>query len=81
MICNEIVEQSNYKKIVQIIKQMEYYQQLRLLEEIKRIIEHGNKRKKKATSTWIGSLSGKTKILGDIVSPVMDEKEWEVLST
>lgn len=82
MICNEIVEQSNYKKIVRIINQMEYCQQLKLLEDIKRIIDYGNKKKKKkTTNTWIGSLSGKTKILGDIVAPVFEESEWEVLST
>lgn len=28
---------------------------------------------------WIGSMKGKMKILGDIVSPACDESEWEVL--
>lgn len=28
---------------------------------------------------WIGSLAGTTEILGDIVSPVMDEGDWEAL--
>ncbi len=75
-----IVEQSNYKQVVRIINQMEYCQQLKLLEDIKRIIDCGNK-KKKTNNTWIGALSGKTKILGDIVAPVIGEGEWEVLST
>lgn len=75
-----IVEQSNYKKVVRIINQLEYYQQLKLLEDIKRIIYCGNK-KKKTNNAWIGALSGKTKILGDIVAPVIEEGEWEVLST
>jgi prevent-host-death family protein len=28
---------------------------------------------------WIGSIKGTTTILGDIVSPAIDEDEWEVL--
>lgn len=28
---------------------------------------------------WIGSMKGKMKILGDIVSPACDEDDWEVL--
>lgn len=59
---------------------MEYCQQMKLLEDIKRIIDYSNKKKKKTTNTWIGSLAGKTKILDDIVPPVTDETEWEVLS-
>jgi prevent-host-death family protein len=29
--------------------------------------------------SWIGSMKGKMKILGDIVSPASDESDWEVL--
>jgi len=29
--------------------------------------------------SWLGSMKGTLKITGDIVSPVADEKEWEVL--
>ena len=29
--------------------------------------------------TWLGCMKGKIKIEGDIISPVLDEKEWEVL--
>jgi prevent-host-death family protein len=28
---------------------------------------------------WIGSMTGTMRILGDIVSPATDEKDWEVL--
>jgi prevent-host-death family protein len=28
---------------------------------------------------WVGSMKGTIKITGDIVSPVLDENEWEVL--
>ena len=30
-----------------------------------------------AAGDWIGSLAGSAKILGDIVSPVVDPEEWE----
>ncbi len=30
-------------------------------------------------SDWIGSMKDSMKILGDIVSPADDEKDWEVL--
>jgi hypothetical protein len=28
---------------------------------------------------WMGSMEGTVEILGDIVSPAVEEKEWEVL--
>ena len=28
---------------------------------------------------WIGSMAGTIRIVGDIVGPVVDEEEWEVL--
>jgi len=28
---------------------------------------------------WIGSLQGSVEILGDIISPAVDEDDWEVL--
>jgi prevent-host-death family protein len=28
---------------------------------------------------WIGSMKGKSKILGDIISPASDESDWEAL--
>jgi prevent-host-death family protein len=28
---------------------------------------------------WVGSLRGTVRIIGDIVSPVTDESEWEML--
>jgi prevent-host-death family protein len=31
------------------------------------------------TSDWIGSMKGKSRILGDIVSPANGESDWEVL--
>jgi hypothetical protein len=30
--------------------------------------------------SWLGCLEGCTKIHGDIVSPVMDENQWEALA-
>ena len=29
--------------------------------------------------TWVGSFQSRGRILGDIVSPAADEKDWEVL--
>lgn len=31
------------------------------------------------SSSWIGSMSGSMKILGDIVSPANEENDWEAL--
>jgi len=31
----------------------------------------------KNDGSWIGSMKGTMEILGDIVSPVMDESDWE----
>jgi prevent-host-death family protein len=31
------------------------------------------------SNDWIGSMRGKSKILGDIISPASDESDWEVL--
>lgn len=30
--------------------------------------------------SWLGCMRNEGKIIGDIVSPIMDESEWEVLS-
>jgi prevent-host-death family protein len=31
------------------------------------------------SNDWMGSMKGKSKILGDIISPASDESDWEVL--
>jgi prevent-host-death family protein len=31
------------------------------------------------TRDWIGSMKGKSKILGDIISPASEESDWEAL--
>jgi prevent-host-death family protein len=33
----------------------------------------------KKTASWLGSYKSSGKITGEIISPVMEEKEWEVL--
>jgi prevent-host-death family protein len=33
----------------------------------------------KARRGWIGSMRGTARIVGDLVSPVVDEDEWEAL--
>ena len=30
---------------------------------------------------WLGSMAGTARIVGDIVSPASDEKDWEVLNS
>jgi hypothetical protein len=75
-----IAEHYNYNQVVGIINQLKHCEQLKLLEDIKKIIAFNNK-KKRIDNSWIGALSGKTKILGDIVAPVVEEEEWEVLSS
>jgi len=30
---------------------------------------------------WLGCMAGKGRIVGDIVSPASDEKDWEVLNS
>lgn len=31
------------------------------------------------SNDWIGSMKGKSKILGDIISPASEESDWEVM--
>jgi prevent-host-death family protein len=31
------------------------------------------------TKSWLGSMAGTGKVIGDIVSPASDESDWEVL--
>jgi prevent-host-death family protein len=33
----------------------------------------------KNRASWLGSMKGRTEILGDITSPATDPEEWEVL--
>jgi prevent-host-death family protein len=33
------------------------------------------------TQSWIGSFASRGRIVGDILSPAADEKEWEVLGS
>jgi prevent-host-death family protein len=38
--------------------------------------KHGRKQEK-----WLGSMAGTGKIVGDIVSPASDERDWETLDS
>jgi prevent-host-death family protein len=33
----------------------------------------------KRSKRWVGSMAGSAQILGDIVAPAVDERDWEVL--
>jgi prevent-host-death family protein len=35
--------------------------------------------KPKSAASWLGSLAGQAKIVGDIISPAADENDWEAL--
>jgi transcriptional regulator with XRE-family HTH domain len=37
------------------------------------------KSRSKVKGTWLGCMAGTARILGDIVSPAIDESEWEML--
>lgn len=76
---SQVRSESAYLQIKQLIFQFDYIEQLKIMEEFKTIINFSTK-KKQENNSWIGSLSGKTKILGDIVSPIVEESDWEVLS-
>ena len=42
------------------------------------IVPSSPKPKKKS---WIGSMQGTARIVGDIISPASDEEDWEVLNS
>ena len=33
------------------------------------------------TESWLGSMSSSGRVVGDIVSPVVDERDWEALQS
>lgn len=75
--------QSIYDQIVKTIDTLDYFEQLSLLNHIKRIVNPGKKTGQGSNgkdTSWLGCLSEQTEILGDISAPVIEEKEWEVLS-
>jgi prevent-host-death family protein len=45
----------------------------------KPIAEIGPVSPRPAAGSWIGSMKGEVKFLGDIISPANDEDEWEAL--
>ena len=47
-------------------------------DPIAEVVPHSANPKKKR---WLGSMAGTGRIVGDIVSPAGNEKDWEVLNT
>jgi prevent-host-death family protein len=47
-------------------------------EPVAEVVPPTPKPKKKP---WLGSMAGTAQIVGDIVSPASDEKDWKVLSS
>lgn len=74
------MEQS-YTQIMQYIIELNYSQKKRLLKDIKKMIVKQKDKKIPKDASWLGCLSHKTRIPGDIISPVVDEGCWEVLSS
>jgi hypothetical protein len=73
--------QTNYSQLVQSINKLGYSDKKRLFNHLKSIIDSTSKTGKKSKNiSWLGCLKDYTDIHGDIISPVMDENQWEVLS-
>jgi prevent-host-death family protein len=47
-------------------------------EPVAEVVPPTSKAKKK---DWLGSMAGTARIVGDIVSPASDEKDWDVLDS
>jgi prevent-host-death family protein len=45
----------------------------------KPIVEIGPVSPKPTSASWVGSMKGEIKLLGDIISPANDEDEWDAL--
>lgn len=74
-------QQTNYNQIVQSINKLEYPDKKKLFDHLKGIIDSNSKPGKKSKNTsWLGCLKDYTEIHGDIISPVMDENQWEALA-
>ncbi len=74
-------QQTNYNQIVQSINKLKYPDKKRLFNHLKEIIVSNSKTGKKSKKiSWLGCLKDYTEIHGDIISPVMDENQWEALA-
>ncbi len=71
----------DYKHVLKEVRHLEHAEKIRLLEELKKMVRSTPQNEQKpGAGTWLGCLEDQTQILGDIVSPVLDENQWEVLA-
>lgn len=76
-----MLSSTEYSQIKRSFDKLGFAEQMQLFEYIKRKVEsHVKPKPKKRISSWLGCLSDKTNIVGDIISPVVKESDWEVLS-
>jgi hypothetical protein len=74
-------QQMSYNEVIKRVDSLDFSSKLRLLNHLREIIaSNTNTGKKSKNSSWLGCLKEYTEINGDIISPVMDENQWEVLS-
>ncbi len=81
---NKMLQQVEYNRIIRSIDRLDYLDKTKLLHHLKKAIDSNKKRKItpfNQKTSWLGCLSDQTQIRGDIIAPVLDEAEWEVLST
>jgi hypothetical protein len=74
-------QQVSYNEIIKRVDNLNFSEKLRLFSHLRDIIDSNDqtvKRNKK--KSWLGCLKDCTEIHGDIISPVMEENQWEVLS-
>jgi hypothetical protein len=74
-------QQVSYNEIIKGVNNLKFSEKLRLFSHLQNIINSNDQSdKKNKKKSWLGCLKGYTEIHGDIISPVMEENQWEVLS-
>lgn len=74
-------QQVSYNEIIKRVNNLKFSEKLRLFNHLQDIIDSNEQRvKKNKKKSWLGCLKDYTEIHGDIISPVMEENQWEVLS-
>ena len=66
-------------KCLAMIDEMEKTKQPILITRRGKVVAEVSPRVETSDRSWIGSMKGTSKILGDIIAPATDEDEWEAL--
>jgi hypothetical protein len=76
-----VQQQTSYNEIIKTVNNLKFSEKLLLFNHLQKIIGSNDKTiKKNKKKSWLGCLKDYTEIHGDIISPVMEENQWEVLS-